>query len=237
MNTNNVYETTFTYRIRVCTYTAHGGAYMRDIPIPLSFDSVEGYHSIIMNYLYTEGVPRSQLSVLRACNIRYTCPETREQNMKPSSMGEVPDGSVLYYYGLCPPEVRSLSPPERIPPFHLYSMLMTQDPEYVHVFFNGHRLSIPFPCAQDDFAMLRHVVDSMRDVGIHYPSIPSVATVAQERSSESPRELYDGRRSLHTRSLELIGYWELIPPKLKEVAKAPLLAVHCDPHDILKSLA
>ena len=112
-------------------------------------------------------------------------------------------------------------------------MLVTRDPQHLHVFFSGHRVSLTFPAAMDDYEIVAYARDALRDLGASFASMPSVAVVANEDSCESPRQMYTGRACLHRMTLELIGTWQAIPASLCRSMPPPLLNVRSDPRDAL----
>ena len=237
LSDNHVFEDTFAFRMRVATYTAQGGVYLREIALPVSFESVGQYHDIIVEYLETEGVPDFQLSRLNADDLQYTCPETRVQGKPVQSMTDVPDGAVLYYSKYATAEARAVALPPMLSAQSSREMLVSRDPPYLHLYFSGNRLSIPFPHAQDDFDMVQSAIATMRDLGVEYLECPTLATVALDDDTQSPRQLYSGRQCLHYRCLELIGQWRQVPRVLNFVPVPPTGAVECNPRDALVPLA
>ena len=217
----------------MATYTAHGGVYLRDIDLPASFDSASAYHDIILDYLQTEGVPDFQLRRLNSDELCYTCPQTRKDKIVAKDMSDVPDHAVLYYKHYAPAEARSLALPPMGTAESSRLMLVTRDPLYLHLYFSGHRMSIPFPVAKSDFEMVGYAVDTLRDMGVSYLEDPVVAMVACESDQLSPRLLYNGRRSLHDHCLELIGLWEAIPRRMDAFPMPPTLDVRCAARDAL----
>jgi len=236
LSDNHVFEDTFAFRMRVATYTNLGGVYLREIALPVSFEGVGQYHEIILDYLESEGVPDFQLERLKADDLRYTCPETRVQGKLFQSMSEVPDNAVLYYSKYATAEACAVALPPMLSAQSSREMLVTRDPPYLHLYFSGNRLSIPFPIAQDDFDMITSATATMRQLGVNYIECPTVATVSLDDDTQSPRQHYSGRRCLHYRCLELIGQWEQIPRALECVPVPSALPVHCDPRDALVPL-
>ena len=237
LNSNYVFETTFTFRIRVATYTAHGGIYLRDVALPVSFDTVQGFHEIVLDFLQTEGVRDFQLLLLKPENLRFTCPHTRTEFLVPNSAMDIPDGAVVYYRNFAPPEMYSLACPPLMNVLSISKMLYTADPAHLHVFFSGHRLSLPFPAAKDDFEIVRYAVKTLLSLGIAFDEEPLVASVCTESSRESPRCNYTGRQSLHSKCLELIGYWKNVPRAVSNVPCAPLFPCTSKTTDALSPAA
>ena len=237
LNSNYVFETTFTFRIRVATYTAHGGIYLRDIALPVSFDTIQGFHEVVLDFLQTEGVRDFQLHLLKHENLRYTCPRTRKSFLVPNSAMDIPDGAVVYYRNFAPPQMCSLACPPLMNVQSTRKMLSTADPAHLNVFFSGHRLSLAFPVAKDDFELVDYAVKTLLSLGIAFDEPPMVASVCTESSSESPRCNYTGRQSLHCKCLELIGYWKNVPRAVTNVPCAPLFPCPSKINDALSPAA
>lgn len=233
MSFHHLQDTTFLFRIRVATHTALGGVYLRDIDLPVSFEQAGQYHEIILDYLETEGVPKTLTSRLNVDQLQYTCPTTRKQNLPVKSMCDVPDNAVLYYRDYAPAEARSLGLPPLVSAGSLRHMLVTRDPVNLHVYFSGHRMAMPFPMAQSDFDIVKHAVDTLRNMGVSYLDDPLVAMVMRDNDQLTPRLVYTGRNALHTHSIELIGRWHAVPRRMDAVPMPPMLDVRCCPRDAL----
>lgn len=233
LNAHHIHHSPFGYRMRVATHTHQGGIYMRDIDLPVSFGSTHDYHLVILDYLRAEGVPEFQLRWVNSEKLMYTCASTAEEGKRVESMSDVPFGSVLYFAAFCPAEARVLECPSMVRADAARRMLVTRDPEVLHVFFSGHRASLPFPMALDDADIVAFATYVLKDLGALFQCTPTVATVAIDDSPEAPRQMFTGRACLSSLALELIGPWRAIEPSMSHAPFPTPLQVRSHPRDAL----